>query len=143
MKLSGYITIILMIGLCFAIFASMINDFGTEYPDIDVNTSWGSEYEYSSEINDSVDDLKDKFDVITSEEGWFGIKIYTGAQIILGAVMFVPKTIMSTVVYAMTILTGVGAEIGIPAFVIVFATVGFFVTIIFKLVSYWHSKTQI
>ena len=65
MKSSGYILIILMVGLCFAIVGSVVNDFETQYPDIEVNTSWESDYDYTSEINDSISGLKDKFDIIS------------------------------------------------------------------------------
>lgn len=138
MKISGYITIILAVGLCFAIVGSIVDDFETEYPSIDVNTSWEDEYDYTGEINESISGIKDKFDIIADEDAWFGIKIYAGAAILLKAIIVVPSVIFKTIGYGLIILVKVGTDIGVPAFVTVFATVGIVLVVIFKLVSFWH-----
>ena len=135
--------IILMVGLCFAIVGSVVNDFEVEYPDIDVNTSWEGDYDYTSEINDSISGLKDKFDIIADEdEGWFS-KLTAGISAIPKAIVVVPAVMFKTVSYGLIILVEVGTKIGVPSFVTVFATIGVFTIVIFKLVAFWHRSREV
>ncbi|MBA7490712.1 hypothetical protein ES702_01255 [subsurface metagenome] len=143
MKSSGYITIILMVGLCFAIVGSVVNDFEIQYPAIDVNTSWSGKYDYTSGINESISGLKDKFDIIADEdEGWFS-KLTAGISAIPKAIVIVPLVMFKTISYGLIILVEVGTEIGIPSFVTVFATIGIFTIVVFKLVAFWHRSKEV
>ena len=143
MKLSGYITIILMVGLCFAMVGSVVTDFETEYPEIDVNSSWETKYNYADEINQSLSGLKEQFDIISDEdEGWFA-KLTAGISAIPKAIIFVPSVLFGTIAYGLIILVDVGTEIGIPPFVSGFAIVAVILFIIFKLVAFWHRSNQV
>lgn len=143
MKLSGYIMIILTVGLCFAMVGSVINDFEVQYPDVDINTSWEDEYDYTNEINESISGLKDKFDIIADEdEGWFS-KLTAGISAVPKAIIVVPVVIFQTISYGLIILVKIGNEVGIPSFVIVFATVAIILIVIFKLVAFWHRSREV
>lgn len=143
MKLSGYVTVILVVGLCFAIIGNVVNDFETEYSDVDVNTSWETKYDYSSEINESLSGLKENFDIIADEdEGWFS-KLTAGITAIPKIIIVVPAAMFTTISYGIIILVDVGATIGIPSFVMVFATITLFLLTIFKLVAFWHRSREV
>ncbi len=138
MKISSYILIILMVGLIFSVVASIISDFETQYPEITINKSWEEKYSYIDEINESVISLKEKFDIIGDEDiGWFS-KLTAGITAIPIAIVTVPVVLFKTVSYGIIIITSLGEEIGIPAFVIYFAIVAIIIIIVFALVSFWH-----
>ena len=130
--------IVLVIGFSFALVGSVIYDFETQYPEVDVNTTWENTYDYTSEINKTVDDIKVKFDIIGSEEtGWFS-KIAAGITAIPKAIIAVPTVLFQTAKYALIILSDISSIIGLPDFVLPFATVAFIVVLLFGLVSFWH-----
>jgi len=138
MKISSYILIVLMVGLVFAIVGSIVSDFGTQYPDIIINKSWEDQYNYADEINESVISLKEKFDIIGDEDvGWFS-KLAAGITAIPIAIITVPVVLFKTVSYGITIITSLGTEIGVPAFVTYFAIIAILIIIVFALVSFWH-----
>ena len=143
MKVSGYITIILMVGLVFASIGSIVHDFETQYPDIEVNTSWEDEYNYADEINQSMGKLKEKFDIIgDEEEGWFS-KMTAGITAIPRALIFVVSATFTTVSYGIIMLTQISTDMLIPGFIVVFATTAIFVIVIFKLVAHYSKSNQV
>ncbi len=138
MKLSGFVLIILMVGLTFAVVGTIIDDFEVQYPDVDINQTWEDKYDYTEEINESVYGLKTRFDIIGNEEaGWFS-QLTAGIAAIPLAIIFVPVVVFKTMSYAVIILSSISAEVGIPPFVTVFAIVAIIVVLIFGLVSFWH-----
>ena len=137
MKLSMLITGILMIGLVFAMIASVVNDFETQYQDVSIGSNF-TKYDYSSSINDRVQDLKEQFDIIGDEDqGWFS-KIAAGITAIPKAIIFIPAVMFQSLVYGVNILTGIGSDIGIPSFVTTFAIIAMSVILVFALASFWH-----
>ncbi len=138
MKLSAFILIVLTIGFSFSLVGSVIYDFETQYPEVDVNSTWENAYNYADEINESVYDLKVKFDIIGSEDiGWFS-KIAAGITAIPKAIIAVPVVLFKTMVYAINIFSDISATIGLPPFVVPFGIVAIIVVILFGLVSFWH-----
>ena len=127
-----------MVGLVFAVVASIISDFETQYPDVTINKSWEEQYNYADEINDSVISLKEKFDLIGDEDiGWFS-KLAAGITAVPIAIVTVPVVLFKTVSYGITIISSLGTEIGVPAFVTYFAVIAILIIIVFGLVSFWH-----
>ena len=127
-----------MVGLIFAVVASILSDFETQYPDVMINKSWEEKYDYVDEINESVISLKEKFDIIGDEDiGWFS-KLAAGITAVPIAIVTVPVVLFKTVSYGIIIITSLGEEIGIPSFVIYFAVVAILIIIVFALVSFWH-----
>jgi len=138
MKLSSYILIVLMIGLCFAIVGNVIGEFETSYPNIDVNTSWSDDYNYADEISDSMRGLQSKFATISDPDaGWFS-KVGAGIIAIPNVVIAIPTILVKTIGYITTIITDVGTELKIPGFVIALGITSMIVIIIFGLISFWH-----
>ncbi len=138
MKMSGYILLVLIVGLVFAVVASILSDFETQYPDVIINKSWEEQYDYADEINESIISLKDKFDIIGDEDiGWFS-KLAAGITAVPIAIVTVPVVLFKTISYGITIITSLGTEIGVPAFVTYFAVIAILIIIVFALVSFWH-----
>ena len=138
MKLSGYILIILMTGLIFAVVGSVVNDFATYYPDVQINTSWEDEYNFADTLNDSVSGIKEKFDTIEDEDaGWFS-KIAAGITAVPLAIITVPRVIFETIGTGIAIISDLGAVIGIPQFVITISIIAIIIIVLFALVSFWH-----
>lgn len=138
MKLSGYILIILMTGLCFAIVGSIVNDFAVYYPDVQINTSWETKYNYANSINQSVSGVKERFDIIEDEDtGWF-TKLTAGIEAVPLAIITVPRVMFETIATGFTIVSDLGKEIGIPPFVITITIIAIIIIVLFALVSFWH-----
>ncbi len=138
MKLSMFILLILVVGLSFSLVGSIIHDFETQYPEVNVNTTWEDDYDYSSEINESVYGIKTRFDIIGSEEtGWFS-KLTAGISAVPLAIIFIPVVIFKTMAYAINIISSIPKIISVPPYVIIFGIVALIVVILFGLVSFWH-----
>lgn len=140
MKLSGVILIVLGVGLIFALVGSIVSDMETQYPDVVVNKSWSTEYDYSVKINDSMSLLKREFEVITDEEtGWFA-KIGVSIAAIPTAILTMVSVVFKTMIYGTTVFTSVGTKIGIPDFVINIGIIALLVLIVFALISFFQGQ---
>jgi len=144
MKLSGYILIILMVGFCFALVGSIVNDFETYYPEVDVNTStWENEYNYQEKITGNATILQEMLEKMNKEDTHWLFVGLIGVAAIPVAVITAILTIISSLGYGVTILTGVANEIDIPDFVIPFAITAISVIMIWGLISWWRSRSKV
>jgi len=138
MKLSGYILITVIIGLAFASVGMFVNDLSSSYPDVEIDTSWETEYNYAQNINQSVSPLKEKFDTIENgDAGWFS-KVSAGITAVPFATITVPKIIFETMSFSGTIISQLGVAIGVPTWILTIATMCLIIIILFALVSFWH-----
>ena len=138
MKISGYVLILLMVGFCFALVGSVVNDLETQYPEVDINSSWEDQYNFADEINESASSLKEQFDIIGDEDvGWFS-KIAAGIYAIPKAVIFIPSILFQIVSYGVEVTTSLGSQIGIPEFVLYMGGIAIIVIVIFAVTSFWH-----
>ena len=138
MRLSSYILVVLAIGLVFATVANIIHDLQIQYPEVEVDTSWENEYDYTEELNESASGIKSRFDKIGDEDvGWFS-QLTAGITAIPLAIIFIPVVIFKTMKFAVIIFSSVATDIGIPAFVQVFGVVAIIIVITFALLSFWH-----
>jgi len=137
MKLSTFVLMILMVAFVFAGVGLMIDDMETNY-NVDINSSWTEDYDYSDGINASASELKNKFDDITNDEkGWFA-KAVEGISAIPTVILFVPQVIIESLVNAIKIISGFGDELGVPTTIITYAIIGLMVIIVFALIGWWH-----
>ncbi len=138
MKLSAFILLILVVGLSFSLVGSIIHDFETQYPDVDVNTTWEDDYDYAERINTSVYGIRKEFAIIGDEDtGWFS-KIAAGITAIPKAIIAVPVVLFQTIGYAINIISDIPNIIGVPSYVIYTGIVALIVVVLFGLVSFWH-----
>ncbi len=138
MKLSNFITMILVIGLSFALVGAIITDLETNYPEVDINSTWEDDYDYTEEINKSTYGLKTRFDDIGDEDAGWWTRITAGITAIPLAVIFVPSIIIKTLIYSVEIFTNIAKAVGIPPFVVVFGIVAILVIMMFGLIAFWH-----
>lgn len=144
MRSGSIITIVLMVGLVFAIFTSIMIDFQSQYAnDID-NSSYTGFYndEYTNQINDSATDLQDALENIGSESNFF-TKIGAGVVAISKAILILPKIIILSLVNAGKIIIEAQNVFGLPAPVMIFINIGLIIAVIFSLVNWWHSETPV
>jgi len=140
MKLSGYILIILMIGLCFAIVGSIVSDFETQYPEVDVNSSWQDEYNYQETIGQNNTLLQRAVTKMSDEDtGWI-LKALIGVAAIPIAMITAIGILFSSMGRGINLLTDVSNEIGVPSFVIPFAITALTIIIVWGIISWWRSK---
>lgn len=144
MRSSSVISIILMVGLVFTIFGLIITDMQRYYEDDIDNSSWSGFYdeEYTTDINESATKLQTSFQNIGDEDSWFK-KLGLGVVAIHNSVLETFTIIISSMVIGGKIFTESGVIFGIPKSVMLFGTVALIVTIVFSLLNWWHSKTQI
>jgi len=144
MRSSSVVMIVLLVGLVFAIFSSIMVDFRGNYDnDID-NSSWTGFYneEYTTGMDNDAKNLTEALQNIGTESNFF-TKIGAGVVAITKAVLLVPKMIFNSLVNAGKILIEAQNIFGLPMAVMVFINLGLAVAVIFALVNWWHSKDRI
>ena len=131
-----------MIGLLFVLIGSVVRDFKTQYPDVSINTSWESKYNYQEELAQNQTVLMRMVEKMSDEDtGWFFQTLIGVAAVPVA--MFTAITIMfNSLGYGVDIITDIGKDIGIPSFVIPFAITALTITILWGVISWWHSKTK-
>jgi len=142
MKLSSYILLILMIGLLLALIGEVVHNFETQYPDVSMNTSWESKYNYQEQLAQNQTVLMRMIDKMSDEKtGWFFQTLIGVAAVPVA--MFTAITVMfNSLGYGVSIITGVGKDIGIPTFVLPFIITALPIIILWGIISWWHSKTK-
>jgi len=137
MKISEYIIIVLIIGMSFTAFGLIINDFETQYPDVNINkTSWEGKYNFTEQINEKALELKNDTESIIYEEG--GWQVFS-------AIVAIPKAVLNTVsilflsmVFGLEIFSGILNSLGVPLFIQVIGTVIIIILIVFAAISFQH-----
>jgi len=139
MKIETIVLMVVMVGFVFAAVGLMVNDFQEQYPEVQINSSWQSKYDYSKEINKSASNIVGYFDKIgESEGGWI---ILTGIVALPLAIIEAVKIITLSLVKGTSIVTGVGTDIGINKTLLSFIIIIIIVIIVFVLIKFWR-KTE-
>ena len=139
MKISEYIIIVLIVGLCFTAFAMIITDFETQYPDVSINkTSWEGEYNYSDAINDSATDLKAEIDKIGDDTATGGWQVFSAIVAIPKAVLNVAVIFFLSIGFGLSIFSSILNTIGVPPFVTAVGTVIIIIVVLFAAISFYH-----
>lgn len=144
MKISSVITFMVIIAGIFFVFALMIDEANTQYPDADLNSSeWEDQYDYVDNINSSISPLKEKLDVITSEDvGWFK-KITTGITAIPKVIVFVPKVTFDTIKFGGNMITDFFVALNFPGKITIIALTLVFIFAIFKLIEFIGNRNKV
>jgi len=141
MKLSEYIMIILVVGLCFGIVGSIVNDLETQYPDVDINSSWEDKYNYQSSVEDDTTLLQSMLEYMSNENTGWMLKALVGVAAIPVAVYTAILTMITAMGYGIVIFSGVATDIGVPGFVISIGITALTVLIIWGLIS-WYRRSK-
>jgi len=141
MKISSIVLMIVLVGFIFATVGLIVSDLETQYPEVTVNSSWSSKYDYSSEINQSAIRIKNLFENIGEREG--GWLLLTGITAFPIAVVETVKIVILSLGKGISIVTGIGSDIGIPNTIIGFLIVIVILIIIFSLVKFWRKTEEV
>jgi len=136
MKLSGYIIILLVVGLAFTMVGSVVNDLQEYYPNPDINTSWSTKYDISSTIDAKMATLEENTQTISKTKGWTQLAATIAA--IPNAVTIIPAIMIELMNNGLEFITDIGAEIGIPFYILKIAGIALIVLIIFGIVSFLY-----
>lgn len=142
MKVSTIIMMVLFVGFLFAAVGLLIGEMEQQYVNTDVDTSFVDKYNYTSQIEDDVEPLRESFDNMGQSTSW--TEVITGSlNIFFTALLDVPSIIFGSILYANNIISGFGNDIGlegvgIPQIFISIAITLLLVYVVFKVVSWWH-----
>ena len=141
MKISLIVMMVVLIGFIFATVGLIVNDLETQYPEVQINSSWQTKYDYSGEINKSAIKIKSLFEDIGEREG--GWLLLTGISAFPTAIIESVKIVILSLTKGVAIVTGIGTDIGIPPIIITFLVVIITLIIIFSLVRFWRKTEEV
>jgi len=141
MKISLIVITIVVIGFIFATVGLIVNDLETQYPEIQIDSSWQTKYDYSKEINESAIKIKDLFENIGEKEG--GWLLLTGISAFPIAVIETVKIVILSLTKGVAIVAGIGTDIGIPPIIQTFIIIVITLIIIFSLVRFWRKTEEV
>jgi len=137
MKISGYVMIILMVGLGFAMVGSIVSDMQVQYPNTTVGTNF-TEYDYQEQIASNHTLLQSLIEDMADEEtGWI-LKVLIGVAAVPVAILTAMVVLIKSLGIGIIILTSIGSDIGIPSFVIAFAVTALTVLVVWGILSWWR-----
>ena len=136
MKISVFVVVLLMVGVVLFVMVQMVKE-AEELYDIEINkTGWEGKYDFASDINDSIQPIKESIDDIADEEkGWLE-KVGAGFTGIIAAVTFLPTLVWNTGKLGGELITGLGGSLGIPGYLILVFIIMLTAWGIFKLIEF-------
>lgn len=149
MNISTFVGIILVSSIVFLGFNLIISDMETSLIDTGIsNVTPFSTGNYSTSLNQT-QEIQDDFQGI--EEGlkslgeesqwWEELGDFVGAIPVI--IIEFPKVVISTLYNSIGNIKTIANEIGIPVEMIVVATTGLLIWMIFKLINFWKSGAKI
>lgn len=140
MNTTTVLEFIVMIGLVFfliGLFVSNINNSYQTVNDNEINQSlWQGKYDYNEEVNQSLGNVKEKFDKITDSETGFFTKLTAGISIPF-AVLMLPALIFDSLKNLTSFAVDALAILGIPPYIMVIVSILFMIWIIKRLLEYF------
>ena len=118
MKVSTFVTMLLGVGIVIFVMINLVSQSEEVY-NIEVNkTALEGQYDFASDINNSVAPIKQSIDDITSEEtGWL-TKVGSGFTGIISAVTFLPSLVWNMGAMGTSLINGLGLILGVPPYLI-------------------------
>lgn len=139
MKISVFISIMVMVGAIFFIFSSMVQEANDQYPEVNINSSeWEERYDYVDEINGTISPIEEKLKVIQDENQGFFTKIAAGITAIPYAVIVVPQATFGALSIAANIIVDFFAVFNLPKYIVIIALLLLILWGIFKLVEFFQ-----
>lgn len=141
MKISSFVTIILIIAAVFFIFALMVGEVNDQYPTSSLNSSeYDSQYDYIGNINDTFFPIESAFRTIQDENaGWFS-KLSEGITAIPYALLIIPQALFGSLVYGGNIMVAFFTLWNLPAKIITLGIVILLMWGVFKLVEFFNKS---
>lgn len=148
MNIGVFVGIVLIASVIFIGFNLVVNDFETSLIDTGIVNTTPFSSNYSTTFNQT-EKIQEDFKSIETglqslgEEGewWEKLGDFIGAIPVV--IIDFPKVVISTLYNSIGNLKIVLNELGIPIEIVVIATMGLVIWIIFKLVNFWKSGAKI
>ncbi len=142
MKLSGFIMLVLMVGLAFAMIGGIVSDMQIYYPNVSVGTNF-TKYDYKEEIASNQTVLQGLIESMNDEDtGWFKATLL-GVAAVPVAMFKAITTLFKSLSLGVIILSSIGEDIGIPGFVINFAVVALTIAVTWGIISWWRNRSKV
>ena len=147
MKISIFITMLVIVGVILFTMSLMTNEAEVNYG-VAINQTWvdssdnttTSKYDFASEVNDSIYPIGQSIRTITNEEeGWLN-RVGAGFTGIIGAVIFIPDMLFTSLVMATSLITGIGTSIGVPAYITLVFIILLTVWAVFELINFFQNR---
>lgn len=146
MKMSVFVTMLIVVGVVLFAMTQMINEAENQY-DITINqSSWVNEsdttatskYDFAGRVNDSIWPIGQSIRTITDESsGWLDI-IGAGFTGLIKAVTFLPDMLFTALVMGASLITGLGTSVGVPSYITFVFIIMLTVWGIFQLVEFFN-----
>ena len=136
MKISVFVVVLLMVGVVLFVMVQMVKE-AEELYDIEINkTDWEGKYDFASNINESIQPIKESIsDIADEEKGWLE-KVGAGFTGIIAGVTFLPILVWDMGKLGAGLVTGLGSSLGIPGYIILVFIIMITVWGIFKLIEF-------
>jgi hypothetical protein len=142
MKISVFVSYILVVGAIFFTFALIVTDVNNSYPEADINKSeWEDEYDYVSDLNSTISPLEEKFKVIQDENAGFFTKIGAGITAIPYAIIIFPQIVFGSLEIGGKMTTGFLAVLAIPGYLVIVVIISTLIWALFKLVEFFQKQS--
>jgi hypothetical protein len=147
MKISIFITMLVMVGVILFTMSLMTNEAESNY-NVTINQTWvdssdntsTSKYDISGSVNQSIYEIKTEIEKVTSEEeGWLN-RVGAGFTGIVSAVIFIPKTLFQSVSMAASLVMGIGTSIGVPAYILLTFIILLTVWAVLELINFFQNR---
>lgn len=138
MKISTFVSMMLIVGVILFVVFQMINESEANYG-IDINQSeWEDKYDFASDVNNEVQPIKDSIDNIQNQESGWLERVGSGFTGIIAAVTFLPSMLWSILTLSTGLVTGLGVALAIPAYLISVGIIMLIVWGVFKLIEFYQ-----
>lgn len=138
MKISTFVSMMLIVGVIMFFVFQMINEAEQNY-DLDINKSeWEDRYDFATDVDNEIQPIKDSIDTIQNQEAGWLERTVSGFTGIIAAITFVPSMLWSIMTLSTGLVTGLGIALAIPAYLITVMIVMLVVWGVMKLIELYQ-----
>ena len=142
MKIIGFISLILLVTLVLFSWGVLVDDFEKNYVETGIsettsmNSSFRGTYNRTEEINQTFSPLRESFEEIQTADGWFEKSLAAGSLPLV--IISLPLMIFQTVGYAISDMTSLLNDMGIPPQIVIIGVVLLTLFGLFKLIEMFN-----
>jgi len=147
MKFITVISMMLVVTIIFFSWGVIVDDLETNYIETNisdssgVNDSYKSTYNRVEELNNTFYPVQEDFQDISEDDGWFD-RIGDASIAIPKVIISIPGVLFTTVNYAISDTVSILKLAGIPAEVVLIASIFITLMILFMIIAFWRRYDQ-
>jgi len=147
MKFITVISMMLVVTIIFFSWGVIVDDLETNYIETNisdssgVNDSYKSTYNRVDELNETFFPVQQDFQDISEDDGWFD-RIGDASIAIPKVIISIPGVLFTTVNYAISDTVSILKLAGIPAEVVLIASIFITLMILFMIIAFWRRYDQ-